>query len=638
MKIITWNCRGLARPAARRMLRDLLHSYKPDVIFLCEVKTTHTDKISAILRNSNLCFYDFVPAFNKAGGLCLAWTPSVSVNIVLKYPWLINALIFLNVDPRPWQFTGVHCPAVTSLKPSFWQSLNDIFNSFDGPWLVMGDFNDVLSQVEKKGGKPFASASRNALGDELNFCNLIDLGFSGYRFTWSNKRPGMANIQSRLDRGVANAEWCLLYPKAHILHLPPTASDHCPLLLETHPNYANRSRPFLFEEMWFRDFSCETLIADVCLSPVAGCPILRLHNLLKSLRIELRKWNRRTFGWCQDNINRIKQSLNDLQPLDQTSEVLAMQENLQCELDEQLLRLETKWRQKAKQMWLKDGDANTKFFHLTAILQSKANFIHSIKTRDNNVATDWEHIGNEFSIYFRSLFKSELDQSQPLPIEHISELMRCVISEEENSEICALPTTEEIKGVVFNMASFKSPGPDGFPPCFFKKYWHIVGKHLNEAVRHFFLSGQLPPAINHTYITLIPKSLKADTVENFRPISLCNTTYKVISKILANRLKPLLDKFISPLQMAFVPSRTINENSILSHEIMHYLHRKKGKKGFMAIKIDLTKAYDRVEWPLLIQILKSIGLCDRFVTWVSQCISSPSFSLLINGRLPQRRH
>ncbi|KAL0382905.1 UNVERIFIED_CONTAM: hypothetical protein Scaly_0577800 [Sesamum calycinum] len=221
----------------------------------------------------------------------------------------------------------------------------------------MGDFNDVMSQVEKKGGKPFASTSRNALGDELNFCNLIDLGFSGYRFTWSNKRPGMTNIQSRLDRGVANVEWCLLYPKAHILHLPPIASDHCPLFLETHPNYANKPRPFFFEEMWFRDFSCETLIPD-------------------------------------DNINRIKQSLNDLQTLNQTSEVLAMQENLQFERDEQLLGLETKWRQKAKQKWHEDGDANIKFFHLTAILQSKENFIHSIKTRDDSVATDWEHIGS----------------------------------------------------------------------------------------------------------------------------------------------------------------------------------------------------------------------------------------------------
>ncbi|KAL0410725.1 UNVERIFIED_CONTAM: hypothetical protein Slati_3662200 [Sesamum latifolium] len=343
MKILAWNCRGLARPAARRMLRDLLQSHKPDIIFLCEIKTSHTDKISSILLSSNLIFSNFVPAVNKAGGLCLAWTASVSVNIILENPWMINALICLNATPHPWQFTGVHCPAVSCFKPVFWQSLNEIHQSFTGPWLVMGDFNAVLSQVEKRGGKPFASASRNSLGDELDSCNLIDLGFSGYKFTWSNKRPGMTNIQSRLDRGVANAEWCLLYPKAHILHLPPFTSDHSPLLLDTQPTSVNRPRPFFFEEMWLQDFSCESLVADVCLAFVAGNPISQMHCLLRRLRTKLRKWNRRVFGWCHDHINTIKAKLEELQPLDQTSDVLALQEHLQTDLDEQLTRLQIKW-------------------------------------------------------------------------------------------------------------------------------------------------------------------------------------------------------------------------------------------------------------------------------------------------------
>ncbi|KAL0406133.1 UNVERIFIED_CONTAM: hypothetical protein Slati_3927200 [Sesamum latifolium] len=95
--------------------------------------------------------------------------------------------------------TGVHCPAVTALKPPFWQSLYDM--AFYGLWLVLGDFNAIMSQSEKRGGKPFASSSRFALGNELDFCNLIDLSFIGSVYTWSNKRPGVANIQFRLDRG-----------------------------------------------------------------------------------------------------------------------------------------------------------------------------------------------------------------------------------------------------------------------------------------------------------------------------------------------------------------------------------------------------------------------------------------------------
>ncbi|KAK4385625.1 hypothetical protein Sango_2686500 [Sesamum angolense] len=164
----------------------------------------------------------------------------------------------------------------------------------------MGDFNAILSQQEKRGGRPFASASRNNLGDEIDACNLIDLGFVGPRFTWNNKRPGCANIQSRLDSGVANVDWCLLYPKSIIFHLLAIASDHCPLLLDTHPNSANRPRPFFFEEMWCRDFSCESVIADTWLFSAAG--------------------------------NKLK--IEEVQQMDQSMEVLEIEQNLQWQTRE----------------------------------------------------------------------------------------------------------------------------------------------------------------------------------------------------------------------------------------------------------------------------------------------------------------
>ncbi|KAL0456049.1 UNVERIFIED_CONTAM: LINE-1 retrotransposable element O protein [Sesamum latifolium] len=190
---------------------------------------------------------------------------------------------------------------------------------------------------------------------------------------------------------------------------------------------------------------------------------------------------------------------------------------------------------------------------------------------------------------------------------------------------------EGIKGKIFGMANFKSPGSDGFPHSFYKQYWHIVGKQVIEAILHFFSSENIVQAINHTYISLIPKSSKADSVDQFRPISLCNTTYKVISKILADRIKPHLEKIISPFQMVFVQGRNISENSIITQEIMHYLHGKKGKKGLMAIKIDLSKVYDRVEWPFLLKLLESVGFNEVFVNWISKCICTTSYSLLING-------
>ncbi|KAG8389002.1 hypothetical protein BUALT_Bualt02G0184100 [Buddleja alternifolia] len=181
------------------------------------------------------------------------------------------------------------------------------------------------------------------------------------------------------------------------------------------------------------------------------------------------------------------------------------------------------------------------------------------------------------------------------------------------------------------MAANKTPGPDGMSPLFYKTYWDIVGIDVVKAVTHFFETGHLLKAMNHTFITLIPKSDKANKVEQFRPISLCNVSYKIISKIIAQRIKPLLDSLISPNQLAFVPGRNISDNSIITHEIMHSINSHSGKIGLMAIKIDMAKAYDRVEWPLLLDILLKFGFHQTFVNWIKTCISTTSFSTLVDG-------
>lgn len=138
-------------------------------------------------------------------------------------------------------------------------------------------------------------------------------------------------------------------------------------------------------------------------------------------------------------------------------------------------------------------------------------------------------------------------------------------------------------------------------------------------------------SLNHTFIAIIPKTKSASKVEHYRPISLCNVTYKIISKILANRLKPHLGFFISPFQMGFVSGRNIHDNNIVSHEIMNYIHKKKGINGCLAIKVDLAKAFDKVEWNVLICILYNLGFSHVFIDWINECLSTPSFSFLINS-------
>ena len=127
-----------------------------------------------------------------------------------------------------------------------------------------------------------------------------------------------------------------------------------------------------------------------------------------------------------------------------------------------------------------------------------------------------------------------------------------------------------------------------------------MGESVINAVLDYFNSGVMDPAINHTHIVLIPKIKSPEKMSDFRPISLCNVIYKIISKVLANKLKQILPNIITPTQSAFVPGRLITDNVLVAYETLHtMLSRKKGKKGSLALKLDISKAYDRVEWHFL---------------------------------------
>ena len=138
--------------------------------------------------------------------------------------------------------------------------------------------------------------------------------------------------------------------------------------------------------------------------------------------------------------------------------------------------------------------------------------------------------------------------------------------------------------------------------------------------------------MNDTYICLILKVKSPRKITEFRPISLCNVVYRLISKILANRLKRVLDAVIDELQSTFVPGRLITDNVLVAFETMHCIdQRKKGKKALMAIKLDMSKAYDKVEWVYLETMMRKMGFHERWSSLIMMCVTTVSYSMLING-------
>jgi len=155
---------------------------------------------------------------------------------------------------------------------------------------------------------------------------------------------------------------------------------------------------------------------------------------------------------------------------------------------------------------------------------------------------------------------------------------------------------------------------------------------LLRRFRSFFISDKLPDRINDTHVCLIPKTDCPKTVAEFRPIALCNVYYKIISKVLTKRIQPLLSEIISETQSAFVPGRAISDNVLITHEVLHYLKTSDAQKRCsMAVKTDMSKAYDRLEWEFIRLVLLRLGFHQKVTNWIMQCVSTVTYSFLING-------
>ena len=278
---------------------------------------------------------------------------------------------------------------------------------------------------------------------------------------------------------------------------------------------------------------------------------------------------------------------------------------------------------------MKEGDKNTGFFHAYVKAARMGNSLSFILDENGKEQTRNSEKGKVASHYFENLFTSSYSSNsnawlQGFPVK---------VSSSMNQDLTKEVTEEEIQNVVFAINPESAPGPDGFTAFFFQKYWSVVKSQILQEIFDFFRTGVLPQEWNHTLICLIPKISPPQRMTDIRPISLCSLLYKIISKILTSRLKKHLPDIISPSQSAFVPERLVSDNILVAHEIVHNLRTNdRISREFMAVKTDMSKAFDRVEWPFLKDIMKALGFNMQWISWIIACVSSVSDSVLINGQ------
>ena len=389
-----------------------------------------------------------------------------------------------------------------------------------------------------------------------------------------------------------------------------------------------------YEDLWTPYEGCKNIVKEVWSG--FGCrddinPVQIFKSLSKAMMTQLQWWSKGEFKERKEMLKILMEKLqcavsNNLQ-YDNGVEI----KNLERQINNLLTDEEIYWKQRSRADWLKEGDKNTKFFHFKALSQRRKNRISGIENQQGQWLEDEEEIEREFGEYFQDLFTtSSPNQNQ---INAVLAGLNPKVTVEMNKALDQPFTANEIFNALFQMCPTKAPGPDGLPAAFFQKHWQTVGSGVIDTCLHILnAQGDVTP-LNHTYITLIPKIAKPKKVTEFRPISLCNVIYRIVAKTMANRLKQILHQVISPTQSVFIPNRLITDNIIIGYECLHKIkHNKSIKKGLVALKLDISKAYDRVEWRFLEQTMRQLGFSHKWIKLVLNCITTVNFSVIINDK------
>ncbi|XP_048599654.1 uncharacterized protein LOC125579830 [Brassica napus] len=441
------------------------------------------------------------------GGLALLWSQEVDISILAQsHKFLDTVLKFKGAN---FSITFVYGEPEVARRQLVWDALSHLAADRSSPWLLTRDFNEIIDNTEKSGGHVQSERSFSAFREFLAYNDLFDLRHTG----------------NCLSGGVGEG-------RSHYLRFH--GSGHRPIY-STFDATRKRHRKIFRYDRRLKDIE---EVKELIESTWNASPEATVAHRLAACRRAIARWSREHHtNSCKAIVSlqtRIDEAMTGNAPGDTISD-----------FNKQLLEAykaeEVFWKQRSRLLWLTLGDKNTGFFHAGSKGRKTRNRITMLEDPMGQSAYEEEQIAEEIARYFDDIFRSIGSDGEAV----IERALSRQITPETNQALTTIPTPLEVKKALFAIHPDKAPGPGGFSASFFQANWTAVGPAIVEEVRQFFITGRMPETINMTHVRLIPKNQNALKVSDYRPIALCNVYYKIISKILSLRLRPVLGSIIS---------------------------------------------------------------------------------------------
>ncbi|KAJ4770731.1 DNAse I-like superfamily protein [Rhynchospora pubera] len=493
----------------------------------------------------NYEFFD-VPARDTTGGLCMAWNGSVKVDILNSSLSYICARVTVK-DKPPWVILGVYGDPNHFHSRHIWETLTQLIRIHDKVCLL-GDFNEILDSSEKFGGSARIKQNTIEFQDFVFSAGLLDLGYKGPAYTWTNNRSVSNAIYQRLDRVLVTPNWLQLYPNAYVNHLPMIHSDHCPILLRI-KKPPSRQREFRIENWWLKENGFQQTWVPKW-EEERGRP---WQEKWREMRKNIQQWAK-NLATPKKKLDELAKKLHDVQMIHPMNRDHSLEVSLLKEYSEVEAQHESYWRQRSRLQWEEGGDRNTKYFHTVATNRRRYNLITAMEDENGMLTGDEDKIRAAFVTYFKNLYNPSIPSSQTAnnpesiaenPIDtqmqHANTHLHMThniffqslsqsdthhtIPSSAHQNLTRLPDYHEVRKLLFKMGPDKSPGPDGVNCRFLQENWAVLGPDLVNQMRMIFSTAVVPEPWLGCNVILIPKKTEPLSPVDYRPISIGNVIY-----------------------------------------------------------------------------------------------------------------